>query len=195
MDLIFVRHGRPERDDSSADPPLSDLGRQQADRVGQYLAGEPIDHIVASSMARANQTAEPLAQTLRLPVEQRDDIREVNDRWGQYVPSEELGPDSELVRRMQQDPMSLFDDHGGWEPWRQRVDDAVGDIARRNVGKRVAVFCHGMVMATLLCSMIGSDQPLRYLADYTGLFRVKINRAGLRTVVSWNETAHVRDAL
>ena len=45
MDLIIVRHARPERvenDDSDgpADPPLSQLGIKQARAVADFLKGE-----------------------------------------------------------------------------------------------------------------------------------------------------------
>ena len=58
MDLIIVRHARPERvenDDSDgpADPPLSQLGIKQARAVADFLKGEKIDRIVSSSMRRA----------------------------------------------------------------------------------------------------------------------------------------------
>lgn len=195
MDLIFVRHGRPERDDSSADPPLSAKGHDQAARVADYLLGERIDHVVASTMRRAHQTAEPLAQALGLDIELRDDIREVNEGSGKYVPSEELDADSDIVRQVRDDPMSLFDEHGGWDPWKQRIDEAVEELVQRNGGGRVAVFCHGMVMATAFCSATDAEEPLRFLADYTSLFRLKASSSGRRTVVSWNETAHVRDLL
>lgn len=195
MELIFVRHGLPERDETSADPPLSDLGHQQARRVADFLKQERIDHIIASTMVRAHQTAEPLAEALGMDIELRDDIREADEHSGSYIPAEEWAPDSKLVQQLRDDPHFLFKDHGGWEPWKKRVVGAVDDIVEHNRGKRVAVFCHGLVMATFLCSMIDSDQPLEYAADYTSLFRVKANSTGLRTLTSWNETVHVRDLL
>ena len=44
MDLVIIRHGRPERDErtegaGTADPPLSDLGRRQADATAELLSG------------------------------------------------------------------------------------------------------------------------------------------------------------
>ncbi len=195
MELILIRHGRPERDDSSANPPLAEVGLQQAQAVSEFLQGEQIDHIVASTMTRAHQTAQPLAEALGMTIELRDDIREVDEHSGNYVPSEEMDLDGEFIQQWKDDPYFLFADHGGWEPWKARITTAFDDIVANNGGKRVAVFCHGMVMATLYCAIIGSEQPFDYLADYTSLFRVKANSSGLRTIVSWNETAHVRELL
>ncbi len=195
MELIFVRHGRPERDDSSANPPLADIGHQQAERVSAFLQGEQIDHVIASTMTRAHQTAEPFAKATGMTIELRDDIREVDEHSGNYVPSEEMDPDGEFLQQWKDDPYFLFADHGGWEAWKTRITTAVDDIVANNSGKRVAVFCHGMVMASVHCLIIGSETPFDYLVDYTGIARYKANSAGLRTVVSWNETGHVRELL
>ena len=61
MELILVRHGLPERRDDTSDPPLSDVGHDQARRVAAWLAHEKVDAVVSSTMLRARQTAEPFA--------------------------------------------------------------------------------------------------------------------------------------
>ena len=66
MDLIIVRHARPQRienDDtgSPADPSLSELGVKQAEAVANFLREEKVDRIVSSSMKRAVETAQPLS--------------------------------------------------------------------------------------------------------------------------------------
>ena len=99
MELILIRHGRPERDDSSANPPLAEVGLQQAQAVSEFLQGEQIDHIVASTMTRAHQTAQPLAEALGMTIELRDDIREVDEHSGNYVPSEEMDLDGEFIQQ------------------------------------------------------------------------------------------------
>ena len=80
MDLIIVRHARPERvendnSDGPADPPLSQLGIKQARAVADFLKGEKIDRIVSSSMRRALETADPLSRMTRITVSSRDDLR------------------------------------------------------------------------------------------------------------------------
>ncbi len=146
-------------------------------------------------MVRAHETAKPLAAALGLEIELRDDIREVDEHRGQYIPGEEMDSDSDFIKQWQDDPMFLFADHGGWEPWKERIVGGFDDIVNNNGGKRVAVFCHGMVMATIYCSILGLDTPFNFLVDYTGIARVKANSAGLRTASSWNETQHVRHLL
>lgn len=199
MELIIVRHARPEREERAehegpADPPLSDLGRTQAARVAEFLEVEGIDHIAASSMARAHQTAQPLAGLLDLDIELRDDLREVDQHRNRYVPMEEMTADDPMVREWMADPLAVFD--GDYEGFRDRVISAFDQLIGANGGRTVAVFCHGMVMAVYLQSLWTLDDPFKSQPDYTGIHRVTAASSGdLRTVRSINETGHVRDLL
>ncbi|MGI9621301.1 MAG: histidine phosphatase family protein, partial [Acidimicrobiales bacterium] len=97
MDLLIIRHGRPERvegAEGTADPGLTDIGHDQALAVARFLADEPVDHIVSSPMLRARQTAEPLSQILQLPVQVIDDLAEIDKDAQEYVPIEERRADA-----------------------------------------------------------------------------------------------------
>lgn len=68
-----MRHGEPEwvRDDLSVDnPPLTDRGERQAERVAHVLGDETFDEVWASPLLRAQQTARPLFE--RFGVSPRD---------------------------------------------------------------------------------------------------------------------------
>lgn len=95
MQLILVRHALPVRQESAAgrvDPPLALLGTRQADAVARWLAEEPLDAIVSSSMLRARQTAEPLAQATGLRVHLETDLEEYDAGRAAYVPLHEIAP-------------------------------------------------------------------------------------------------------
>ena len=47
---------------------LSDLGRQMAVQTSAWLAERDVTHLVSSPLERAQETIEPLAETLHLPV-------------------------------------------------------------------------------------------------------------------------------
>ena len=69
--LWFVRHGQSTwnaegRWQGQADPPLSALGRVQAERLAERLAGAGIVLLAASDLARARETAEVVAARLGL---------------------------------------------------------------------------------------------------------------------------------
>src|SRR5580658_3008865 len=71
LDLLLVRHGAsmpwaPGRDfplvGGHGDPELSPAGVEQAELVGERLAGEVVDALYVSNLRRTAQTAAPLVQ-------------------------------------------------------------------------------------------------------------------------------------
>lgn len=193
MELIIVRHARPLASQDSADPPLSDLGLRQAELVGERLKGEAISHVISSTMLRAQQTAAPLAKHLGLDIECRDDLREAGEHFGRYKPLEEMAADDPEILAWNNDLESMFSN--GYATFKDGVVEAFDDIIAAHRGGTVAVFCHGMVMASYLDALWDLNSPTDILMDYTALFRVKANSTGLRSVRSINETGHVAHLL
>ncbi|MFL2987838.1 MAG: histidine phosphatase family protein [Candidatus Poriferisodalaceae bacterium] len=71
MDLLILRHGQSEWNalgkwQGQADPPLTELGEQQAASAAQQLLhiGESFDRIVSSDLRRAHHTAQIIARLL-----------------------------------------------------------------------------------------------------------------------------------
>lgn len=65
MWLTLIRHAEPAYvvdGVSWSDPPLTQRGREQARRVGERVGRWNVDEIWVSSMVRARQTAEPVAE-------------------------------------------------------------------------------------------------------------------------------------
>ena len=197
----MIRHARPVRDEApeggSADPVLAEVGHVQAQATAEYLVGEGIDHIVSSSMKRALQTAEPLADRLGLGVEMLDDLRESDHRNQLYVPAEEMDRDDpSLAHYFDPDrdlSYTIFSD--GYDEFRTRVERGFEHVIRTNRSRTVAVYCHGMVTGVYLQTLLGIDDPLSLLVDYCGITRVAASGTGVRTVRSVNETHHVRHLL
>jgi len=88
--LYLLRHGHrldfqyPEWFSISSnkyDPPLSDLGNEQAKELANILESEKIKHIFSSPYLRCLQTAYPIAQKLNLLIK-------VEDRLGEWLNAE-----------------------------------------------------------------------------------------------------------
>ncbi|SFW51386.1 histidine phosphatase family protein [Amycolatopsis australiensis] len=83
MRLLLIRHGQTEGnvrgalDTALPGPPLTELGRAQAEKLAARLAGEPIVAVYASQATRAQQTAAPLAAQFGLDVQVVDGVHEV----------------------------------------------------------------------------------------------------------------------
>ena len=76
MDLIILRHARPVSEvrpngQGTAAPPLAPIGIEQAAATAEHLANWGIDHVVSSTMRRAVETAQPLADRLPDSTSQR----------------------------------------------------------------------------------------------------------------------------
>lgn len=196
MELLLVRHALPVRRevvDGSADPELSPEGLQQANRLADYLAAEEIASIYVSPLKRAVQTAALLAQRLGLSPVVVDDIAEYDRTSNEYVPIEEL--------RATNDPrwQKLID--GEWdsmdetpEQFKARVVQAVETIIDGHQSSRVAVVCHGGVINHYLAHILGIETKRGFFyPNYTSIHRVFASRTGLRSLITLNETAHLRD--
>lgn len=82
--LIFVRHGESEFNNTKSfagqmNPPLTQKGKKQAQRMAQWLAANyKIDYIYSSDLTRAYQTAEGLAERLQMRITKNAQFREIN---------------------------------------------------------------------------------------------------------------------
>ena len=194
MELIIIRHARPAAqgpgDDGPADPPLSALGILQAATTADLLATEGVSHVVTSTMLRAIQTGQPLADLLGITPEAIGDLKESDHQRSTYTPAEQMDADHEVVKEFLTDPMAMFSD--GYEAFRERVRSAFDSIVEANRGGRVAVYCHSMVAAVYLQVLLGHDNPFAVMVDYCGIMRVTASSSGIRTLRSVNETGHLR---
>jgi 2,3-bisphosphoglycerate-dependent phosphoglycerate mutase len=76
MEILLIRHGEPEwvRDGCAIhNPPLTDRGRDQAEKLAAALRHDHFDEILVSPLVRARQTAAPLLEALG--------VDEVIDPW------------------------------------------------------------------------------------------------------------------
>ena len=94
--LLVVRHGytvtnATHRYTGQLDAPLTDEGRDQAQRLAAYLAAhEKIDKIYASDLSRAINTAAPTAARFGLKITPMPDLREIDVGEWTGMPFEEL---------------------------------------------------------------------------------------------------------
>jgi len=198
MELIFVRHGRPQQvqnsDGTPADPPLAEIGREQALAVASWLGEETIDHIYTSPMRRARETSQPLEKRLGLTAIVRDDISEFDKDSSSYVPMEVLKETNRKAwERMASGAMTTSPET--LSSWYTNTVTQLEEIVQVHGGQRVAVVCHGGVINAYLARCLEFDVQdfMKFDVDYTSVTRVLASGAGHRSVKSINETAHFRN--
>lgn len=193
MELLLIRHGLPRHVENSdgrpADPDLDDIGRDQATRMADYLAGEPIERLYSSPLTRALQTAEPLAERLGLAVETDPGVAEFDQHAQAYVPMERLKEvDYDRWLRLMQGDTDV-----DFAAFSAQVIESLERIVDDNPRRRVAVTCHGGVINVWTAHVIGFKPRFFFNPDYTSIHRYLCASSGQRTLQTLNEAIHLRD--
>ncbi|MCC5950861.1 MAG: histidine phosphatase family protein [Acidimicrobiia bacterium] len=177
MELLWIRHGQPGwvRDGLGVDDPdLTDLGRAQAERTGERLAGLEVDAVFVSPLRRAQQTAEPIVAALGLepttidwlaeiraprfagtPIEQVQRVfaegraRPVDDHWDGLPGGESF---RDFHRRVTSGVEILLSDHG---VALQR--DRPPLWAFENAPQRIVVVAHAGTNSVALGHLLGIE--------------------------------------
>ena len=76
MYLYLIRHAQPDYEHDS----ITELGKQQAEKLAQWFSDIKVDELYHSSMGRAGQTASYLAKSLKLDPKSLDWAKELC--WG-----------------------------------------------------------------------------------------------------------------
>lgn len=195
MELLLIRHGLPVRrelEDGIADPELSTAGLAQAEHLADYLDSEPLDAVYASPLQRAFQTAMPLATRRNLEVTVIDAVAEWDRNSSEYVPIEEL--------KAANDPRYHAMMRGEWtareetpEEFSERVVTSLDALIDAHPGQRIAVSCHGGVINAYLLHVLGLPVgPGFFYPNYTSIHRIAASRGGVKSILTVNETAHLR---
>ncbi|MGB8858067.1 MAG: histidine phosphatase family protein [Ilumatobacteraceae bacterium] len=197
-EVLLIRHGRsadvvpgsPE----SADPVLHDLGVQQAEQLATRLAGKQIEAVYSSHLARARQTAKPLADARGLPVVEHIDLEEV--RLGEWGNGEfrrraaTADPDWEAWSRT-----GRWDGIPGGEgddAFRTRVANVINALAQQHRGQCIAVVAHGGSINAYIADLLGVHRSLLFACENTSITAVRIGAVG-PTIVTVNDCHHLYD--
>jgi probable phosphoglycerate mutase len=195
MELILVRHGLPIRrevTEGAADPELSVDGRAQAQHFAEYMALEHIDAMYSSPMKRAFQTAEPLAALKSITPVLVDGVAEFDQHSNEYIPVEELkAANDPRWKELVEGGYGLHEDP---TEFNNRVYEALEEIISDNRGGKVVVTCHGGVINSYLARVL--DLPATkgqfFYPNYTSIHRIAASSNGHRSILSVNETSHLR---
>jgi 2,3-bisphosphoglycerate-dependent phosphoglycerate mutase len=196
-----VRHGEsaPARAgvpfalvDGHGDPQLAAVGQEQAQRVADRLAREPISAIYVTTLRRTVETAAPLAARLGLLPDVEAGLREVFlGEWEGGLLRLRVTEGHPIAQRMSAE--ERWDVIPGAEPSDQfatRVREALLRIAGRHPDETVAVFTHGGVIGQALAQATGSRAFAFTGADNGSISHLVITDERW-LVRAYNDTAHL----
>ncbi len=168
--FLFIRHAESVSNRSGCfcgqmDSPLSDLGLNQANDLGEYLANNyKIDKIFTSDLTRVKQTIAPIAQKLGIEPQLNANLREIDvGSWVGKTIEQIRDIDPEKFKRYKAGDTSVV--MGGAECFDDvyvRVKKVVDKIASQCNGQTVIVASHGGAIRAVLRKWLNlSDVQMR----------------------------------
>lgn len=198
MEIVIVRHAQPEwvKDGLNVDnPPLTQIGREQATLVAEALGDELFDEVLVSPLLRTRETAAPLLARYGIELEIEDWLEEIRNPIWHGTPQERAeaawkehksrssherwrGLDggesvSDFVARINVGA-SLFLEERGLT--RADTDLPVWTTTDSfDAGRRILLVCHAGTGSVAMCHMLGL-QPTPWEWERLVIGHATINR-------------------
>ena len=198
--IYLVRHGqtawnKEEIFRGRTDIPLDGTGLKQAELVGQYFKGMEIHAIYSSSLSRALQTAQKIAQFHDLKVQPLPGIIDMSfGKWEGQPHQEIRESDSKTYRQWVETP-HLIRLPGGesLDDVRVRAMAAVEELIRNHPGKTLVLVSHRVICKVLICAILGLDNShfWQITQDTTAINLIQY-RNGKYILSLMNETCHLK---
>ena len=201
--VLLIRHGQSEgnaerRFGGHTATPLSPRGRKQALATAEALKNHSLTAIYSSDLARAVETATPLANVTRLQVNTTDAFRERSVGVMEGLTFEDAAqkhPD-EYAALLRRDFEHVLN---GGESYRQLLDRArfkLDDIIAKHRGGRIAVFSHTGTICILSLHLMGALdapelKPVWISSSNCGITRFELRPDGFVRVLNVNDTSHL----
>jgi len=174
--LVLIRHGQTDwnvegRWQGQADPPLSEVGRRQAQCIGQCQHQFGFAALYSSDLRRSLETAQIIGKEMGLEVILEPRLREVNlGQWQGMLSGDIAAQYPDAFRRWHESPVSVQPPGGESIPsLAARVLEAIHEIIARHPGQRVGVVSHELPIAVVRCHAAGLGlEHLRHLIPETG---------------------------
>jgi broad specificity phosphatase PhoE len=160
--IYLARHGESDwnaanRFQGHSDRPLTDLGREQAQALGELVAAENVEAVYSSPLKRALETALIVAARSGLEVVEDEDLREVDTgSWSGLSRAEVQERFPKGFDRWTSGGAG-WEDGESYEEMAERVLAAVNRIAAAHPGGRVLIVSHGGPIRAIQGAANGMD--------------------------------------
>ena len=201
--LYLIRHGQSAgnaegRFGGHGPTPLSDLGREQAEKTAKLLAKEGVDVIYSSDLLRAVQTAEPLAQLLDLPIHRSEAFRERNVGVLQgltFDESKERYP-NDYYALINRNVHHVITEGESYRHLLRRITAELRNILRNHQRERIAIYSHTGAICFLTLHLLGAIHRGTKTTPWLITSNCGINRFEFRgprnvRVLALNDTRHL----
>ncbi len=189
--LYLVRHGRTRLNREKVfrgrlDVPLDEVGEAEGRAAAGALSGVRFDHVYASPLSRAQQTAAFLSEAVGMPVETEEAFCDIDyGLWTERRDEDIRRESSELHAQWLAEPGEVrFPDGEGLADVRGRVAGALGRIADGD--GTVAIVSHRVTLKVILCVLLdlGDDYFRRFQLDTASYSRLDHDGAWCLTTLN-----------
>ncbi len=199
--LVLIRHGESEdnvagRLSGWTDSDLTSVGVDQARRMARLVADiyRPAA-LYASPLTRAVKTARAIAELTGLPINLREDLREIHFGDAEGLTIDEVVSRFPTEWQRAQDEDDVEFGFPGGEPriqFHQRVRNAFSDLIESHPGETIAVVSHGGVLSTFLAD-VAEKRPQRWRSflKHNCALSELLAEGGQITIVRWNVVDHL----
>lgn len=199
--LILVRHGQTAwnkwgKYQGQADIELSELGKEQAEKLGENFPYENIAAVYVSPLQRARETGEAVARKFGLNVVPCNEFMEISFGEWEGLTYEEINaawPDVHSGMFDRPDIVRCPQGEGFFDV-QARAATKLMELVQKHKDETFVIAAHGGVNRTLLCYLL--DMPLRYMwrirQDNTAVNVITFYEDGRRTVDLMNSTQHLQ---
>ncbi|UMB71570.1 bifunctional RNase H/acid phosphatase [Mycobacterium paraterrae] len=198
--LLLLRHGQTElsvqrRYSGRGNPPLTPLGRQQAEAAASYLGSRGgVAAVISSPLQRCHDTATAAAKRLGLDVTVDDDLIETDfGGWEGLTFTEASEQDPELHRRWLRDTSTEPPDGESFDEVDKRVSRARDRIVAEHGGSTVLVVSHVTPIKMLLRDALDAGPGILYRLhlDLASLSIAEFYPDGASSVRLVNQTGYL----
>lgn len=203
--LFLIRHGRSDQSSndlldttrgSQWDPPLDDVGREQAELLARRLVlMERPAAVYSSPLRRARETIAPFSDAAGIEVIHEDDLMEAHiGRWENVSFEDVLASDPELLGlvRSQRAIWHRAPGAEAVEAFRKRVHDVIESILERHAVGDIFVVAHGGVINAYLGPLLMVENEMFFLPENSSLNSVEV-KGSQRRVRFLNDVLHLTD--
>ncbi|MFO7793738.1 MAG: histidine phosphatase family protein [Candidatus Nanohaloarchaea archaeon] len=196
MKLFLCRHGETEHNDNGIvqgqmDTKINGKGKQQAKKLRDRLAEENIDKVYSSSMTRAIETAEIVAEPHDIEIEETEELKEVARAKFEGERSEDLI--EEITRSETED--YLWKPEGGesLEELKERGADFFNTIKEEHEGEQVVAISHGGTISSTLLGILehSSKNSYRINQENCSINKLTWNPDRGWSIHSVNDSSHL----
>ncbi len=199
--FYLIRHGETEWNRElvfrgRADIPLSEHGRQQAARLAEALAGEPLAAVYSSPLSRAVETAKPVAARLGREVRESEALLDMDfGEWEGRAVAEVEARWPEAFRQWADRPGEFTPPGGeGLRAIRDRSKTGLEKWTAQHPEETIALVTHRVVCKVMLLEALGLDNSAfwRIQQDVCCL-NLFAAQDGKYVIYRVNDTCHLRE--